>query len=206
MPNSYTAGVQDGTVTDLSQYALLCARAFGALISMRDDRMDAPTPDLIEPGPCYAEALSEATARIDELKRMSPEDIEFASKRFHADALAAWEKRQQDKAEQRARYVAMLEKVRNWSPPTADHEPFKSFMVDQIEKSIEWDCREFPDPEPTTPTPKDWHIEQLVAASRRLAMCEGAHREEVERAESKTKWLTELRSSLDECADKEASK
>ena len=45
MPTGYTADIQDGKITTLREYALSCARAFGALIMMRDDPHDAPIAD-----------------------------------------------------------------------------------------------------------------------------------------------------------------
>jgi hypothetical protein len=33
MPTGYTAKVNDGSITDLKSYALICARAFGASLT-----------------------------------------------------------------------------------------------------------------------------------------------------------------------------
>jgi hypothetical protein len=40
MPTGYTAGVADGTITEFREYALLCARAFGACIMLRDEPVE----------------------------------------------------------------------------------------------------------------------------------------------------------------------
>jgi hypothetical protein len=42
MPTGYTCDVQNGKVTELKDYLLDCSRGFGALIHMRDERMDTP--------------------------------------------------------------------------------------------------------------------------------------------------------------------
>lgn len=48
MPTGYTADVQSGKVTDFAEYAMNCARAFGALVLMRDDPSDADIPERFE--------------------------------------------------------------------------------------------------------------------------------------------------------------
>lgn len=47
MPTGYTYPVCEGKITEFPDFALSCARAFGALISMREEPMDAPLPDEI---------------------------------------------------------------------------------------------------------------------------------------------------------------
>ena len=41
MPTGYTSGVQDGSIKHFNEFVWDCARAFGSLIHMRDDRRDA---------------------------------------------------------------------------------------------------------------------------------------------------------------------
>jgi hypothetical protein len=45
MPSSHTSPVQKGEVTSFPDFALDCARAFGATIAMRDMASDAPLTD-----------------------------------------------------------------------------------------------------------------------------------------------------------------
>lgn len=59
MPTGYTHGVQDGTVTEFRDFALICARAFGATILMRDDPMDAPIPDEFQSSTYHLDRLKE---------------------------------------------------------------------------------------------------------------------------------------------------
>ena len=42
MPTGYTAAVQDGSITTLRDYALQCARGFGAFLHMHDEPFDTP--------------------------------------------------------------------------------------------------------------------------------------------------------------------
>jgi hypothetical protein len=46
------------------QFAMSCARAFGALIEMRDEGMDAKIPDEIKPEPYHKKAAAEARKEL----------------------------------------------------------------------------------------------------------------------------------------------
>jgi len=60
MPTGYTYPVVEGKITEFSDFALSCARAFGALITMRDDPHDTPIPETFEPSDYNAKKLAEA--------------------------------------------------------------------------------------------------------------------------------------------------
>ena len=53
MPTGYTAYVQDGVITEFADFAMKCARAFGALIDMRDESLDAEIRVQREPNTEY---------------------------------------------------------------------------------------------------------------------------------------------------------
>lgn len=67
MATGYTHPVAEGTVTDFATFALDCARAFGALITIRDDPPGTPIPDEFTPSTWNAEAKEGAEARLAEL-------------------------------------------------------------------------------------------------------------------------------------------
>lgn len=69
MPTGYTAAVCDGKITEFPAFALQCARAFGALITMRDDAMNAPIPEEIKPDTSYYDKnISEAEHFNNDIK------------------------------------------------------------------------------------------------------------------------------------------
>lgn len=196
MPTGYTADVQNGKISDFQTFALQCARAFGALVEMRDDPRDAPLPERIEPHGYCANQFREALDEINRLSRMTPVEVEAAATKDHADAAERWGKRRQDRIDQRARYEAMLAKVEAWTPPSDDHEGLKKFMAEQLRESINFDCTDYPDPEPVAQQPGDWLWAQLAEAGASLVRYEKEWRKEVERANDKDKWLQDLRASL----------
>ncbi len=196
MPTGYTADVQDGKLTEFNDFALRCARAFGALITMRDDPMDAPLPDKIEPSTSYHDkALAEATATLARLRDMTPAKAEKEAQKAHAKLMAAHEEYEAEKRLRRERYEAMLAKVREWTPPTKDHVGLKTFMKEQLAESIKFDCGP-PSPAPKLQSGPDWLAAELARAERDLKYHTENRAEEVQRAEGRTEWVKQLRKSL----------
>lgn len=50
MPTGYTAPVVDGEVTELKEFVWRCARAFGALVYLRDDPLTNERPKSVTGG------------------------------------------------------------------------------------------------------------------------------------------------------------
>ncbi len=49
MPTGYTQAIVDNPNLSFKSFVLQCSRAFGALVTMRDDDNNAPIPDEIKP-------------------------------------------------------------------------------------------------------------------------------------------------------------
>jgi hypothetical protein len=196
MPTGYTAAVQSGDVTEFKDFALSCARAFGALITMRDDPMDADIPDEFAPDPYYANALAEAKASLAKLNAMSEDEIVLEAQRSNDDALKSHADYLAEKAEARSRYEVMLAKVRKWEPPTHDHDGLKKFMIEQLLTSIDCDCSTTYLVEPKPMTPTEWLNARREDLTRRIASSEKSHAEEAERCANRTVWVKALRASL----------
>jgi len=140
MPTGYTYPVAEGEVTDVSDFASACARAFGVFVHQRDD---SPTAALRYPeapeDSYYVTALADAQ---DELKRWqaSSEEDKYAmwSEYAHKQTVQR-HKSKADVAVKRARYESMLAQVHAIDVPSA-LQSFHNFMVDQLEQSIKHDC------------------------------------------------------------------
>jgi hypothetical protein len=196
MPTGYTAGVADGTIADFNAFVMGCARAFGALILMRDDPMDASIPERFEPSSFYANRLAEARGRLEMLEAMTPEQAQVARDKAHDEAVAGWKRREVNRVETRNRYQAMLAQVVQWEPPTLEHQELKTFMIDQLHQSIEFDCSSEYDTRPVTPPAEQWLSEQRQTARRDRERYLVEHAKEVERTEGRNRWIQALRDSL----------
>lgn len=198
MPTGYTADVQDGKVTEFTDFVWRCARGMGALMNMRDEPWDAPIPERFEPSTKYHdEAQAKAEARLAELRAMSPLAVREAAQQAYAESVRADSDYEARKDEQRARYEAMLAKVEVWEPPTQDHVGFKEFMASQLRESISFDCSigGYRDA-PKKLEPSEWHEAEVKKALRDIEYHSAEREKEIERTESRNQWLASLRTSL----------
>ncbi len=197
MPSGYTCDVQNGKITDFRTFAIRCARAMGACIMMRDDPHDAPIPDKFEPSDYHQKSIAEAKEELSRLKVMKASDAVLATASDYATEMNDWNRRQAERAKERHRYEAMLAKVTAWVPPSPDHEGFKRFMTDQLTESINWDCGPGLS-RPVEKSPSVWLCEKIAEAERSIAYHTKEHAEEVKRAEARTRWVQQLRASLED--------
>lgn len=196
MPTGYTAAIENGI--SFEEYAMNCARAFGALITMRDDPPDAKIPDEFVPSDYANKLMEDAQAKLARLRAMSDEDAD-AGARAAYDAVCASHAQAIGKANAlRRKYSDMLRKVIDWVPPSSDHVELKKFMVSQINESIEFDCstRYYNENKPVRMTGKEWRAKEIAAALRDIEYYSRQHREELDRVAKRSEWVRQLRTSL----------
>lgn len=194
MPTGYTADIAKGIT--FNKFVWDCARAFGALMSMRDDPVGTPIPERFEPSPFYLENVEKAERELARLQSLTFEQAQSESIEAYDHAHQAWVRRRHDRNDLRNKYEAMLRDVETWQPPTTDHVELKAFMSKQILESISFDCSHKYDNEPKQADPKVWLAMQIEKAKKDLAYAVKSHQEEVERIRSRNEWLKALRESV----------
>jgi hypothetical protein len=198
MPTGYTAPIADGMTFE--QFALGCARAFGALVTMRDEPNDAPIPERFEPSDYHQKKLQETQAELDRINAMSAVELTECAFADHRAEVQTCNDYIAKEAALLGKYEAMLAKVNAWAPPTSDHVGMKDFMVEQITSSIKFDCGSTYWHKQIAalgdPTPDAWKSKRIAKLQRDLAYHEDEHRKEVERAHMRTQWIKALRDSL----------
>jgi len=198
MPTGYTAVIGEGIT--FKNFALSCARAFGAIVTMRDDPADAPIPDEFKPSEYSERQLSLATDRVEKLKAMKDAECTRQAKadyekqvQHHKDGIAK-------DATLKAKYEAMLAEVEAWTPPSPDHEGLKKFMRDQIAESIRFDCggHHHRDAlkELRPMTGKEWRQSELNKSLQEISYHSKSQKEENERTAARNKWIRQLRESI----------
>jgi hypothetical protein len=196
MPTGYTHYLLEKSKKEkvsLTDFALQCARAFGALISLNEDSLGGPIPERIEPDPFYAIELEKARKALAEAESWGDERWEeerLKSLEHMKDRLIEQEK---EKGRARAVLEEMLKKVKKWDPPI-EHLSLKRFMIEQIEITI--------------PEESDRPCSILSCANHKkstldslkgdAAYWENKWKKEVARASSRNEWLQQLRKSLAE--------
>lgn len=198
MPTGYTAKVGDGTVTEFAEYAIQCARNFGALILMRDDPMDAEIPESFEPDNYYRDRVIKLKDELRDVEAMTPEECELAAATEFSNAIEYRTKSIEKYRAIRKRYEAMLDKARRFRPPTADHENFAKFIVEQLEESIKWDCHEDDVDMPRRMSGVEWKESRLSVLKDSLGRAIESHEEEVKRTKDRNEWIRRLRDAIAE--------
>lgn len=196
MPTGYTAKLMEKGET-FEEFVLGCARAFGALIMMRDDPSDAPIPERFEASTYYLQAIEKARAELARLVGMNSEeryDFGASQKTKELTLCAAYLQKEKD---ENARIEAMMEKVVKWEPPTKDHAGLKSFMIEQLTMSkndlsyAEMRLKEIIEKD------RGKYFEEALSSVRRdIEYYQVENQKEIERTGSRNKWLDDLRKSI----------
>lgn len=194
MPTGYTSRIADGI--SFEDFVLSCSRAFGALITLRDEPDSVQIPDEIIPSNYHLNALEEAEASLRRFKAMS-----------FAMAIVEVEESYRNEMSRRKEYLAkntlllkkyqvMLDKVKEWQPPTPDHEGLKKFMIDQITESIKFDCRNIYSERLVKSTPEEYLATMISGAKCDIEYHKKEWKNEVKRCAERTKWIKDLKQSL----------
>lgn len=195
MPTGYTADIAKDI--DFTQYLLGCARAFGALVTMRDAPAGAEIPEVFEPSDYNAKALVVAQNRLAELEKMKPAEAERAAASAYDEQETRRHVRLEEITALRGKYEAMLAKAKAWRPPTPEHQGLADFMQEQIVRSIDFDCGTSYYDKPTERlTGAQWLADARESAQRDIGYHTKHHADEVKRCADRTEWVKALRASL----------
>ena len=177
-----------------------CARAFGALIMMRDEPQNAEIPEAFEASAYHKDAIEKAAMELKELLAMDQLTAAAKAKEahqkhidYHTEAIA------KDEA-LAAKYKAMLAEVEAYKSPSPDHDNFKKFMADQITESVKFDCGSNYHREAIESGKLMSGEEWILAEKKRLEDSMEYHKkhyqEELDRTKNRNEWLQKLRDSL----------
>jgi hypothetical protein len=196
MPTGYTANIEKGI--SFKEYAMGCARAFGACIEMRDSSKDTPIPEEFPVSDHNLLELKDAKLRLALLKKMSVSDAQKEAKEEYEYSVKTKDRMLKVKTEVLKKYEKMLEEVNKWRAPSPDHIEFKEFMVSQIRDSINWDCstKYVLEIKPKLESGKEWLKRNIKIAEDDIAHHTKKHNEEVERVKGRNQWIKQLRESL----------
>lgn len=153
MPTGYTAGILDGTTKDFNQFAKHCSRAF--IMHLRDEPMDSEYKKR-EVSDYHIKAIEKAKSELKQADSLSDEELIIQeknrlieSKKYH---LQSKEKDELNKV----KINLFLEKAKAYVPPTENHQGIAKFMIEQLEKTIEFDCN------------SNYHIDELKTIDSKI--------------------------------------
>lgn len=194
MPTGYTSDLYNGKDVKFKDFAMSCARNFGALITMRDEAHDAKIPDKFEPSSYHKDALIKASKNRTFTKRMTARQAARGAEQAYQTATAGFIKLKRETDARRERYKNMIAEASVWIPPTDDHVGLRKFMIDQLTESIKYDCREYK--QPKRQTPEEWQAQKLKDALWHVEYHTEELKKERERCKERTDWVQQLRASL----------
>jgi len=198
MPTGYTSKLCEEDVS-FQEYALSCARAFGALVMMRDDPHDKPI-SRFEPTDYHEKAVVEAEAKIKSVEAMSDDDVLAEQDKENAKYTKLQKESDEKKAAARRRLVDMRSKVSDWKPPTSDHDGLKKFMLEQIDITMPIDGTSgtYYQEQLTTFSAQECRRTRIAEARKDILYHKKEHAKEVERTDERNAWVEDLRGSLKE--------
>lgn len=197
MPPEYIEEIQKGI--EFNDFVWKCVRAaFGPLISMPEEPHDAPIPKKLEPSNFYREKIVEIKKELESLSEMTIETAEIkAQEKFtsEVDRIQEYINKANDARE---KYQEMLLKVKAWQPPTLDHFELKNFMVEQINRSIRFDCdtRCYTNIEVPFLSAREYLAKERKRLMSELQYCIKNDMVERESVAIRNQWLEDLRNSL----------
>ena len=131
MPTGYTSDIYNGKDVSFRDFALNCARAFGACVMQRDDPADEK-PKIMPEESYHADKLKE----IGKFKK--PTKTKFNN--YIKEQTAYWQESIDKKKKLQIAYDIKIKEAQNWTPPTPEHEGLKKFMIEQLTESMKFDC------------------------------------------------------------------
>ena len=130
MSTAFTDHIENGKLTKFSDFAKLCAKAFGAAIHMRDKNLDTPYVKR-EVEPYYKERLSDVENDINALKN-NPEDVYKKYKKALSEDINLYKDEIIERNSRKEIVTSLVKEANDWTPPTKEHESFKNFVLEQL--------------------------------------------------------------------------
>ena len=193
MATGYTHPVIEGEITELKDFAMLCARAFGACITMRDESLDTKIPDEFTPSTQYYDDEIETTiVEIDMLSALDPSKYEELAQAAYDESYAEYLKSQEDSKRENAALDLMMEKVKKWTP-SEDLIGLKKFMIEQLDIS----GNRYHLTAPKRQTGDEWFKNELEYKCDHLKHCTESRNKEIERTKQRNEWIRKLRTELE---------
>ena len=203
MPTGYTSEIIDGKITTFPDFAILCMKAFGATIHMRDEPLSKKYEPRV-PSDYYANEMRRAEYNIELAKTISDNELITntkiklqESKKYHLDSILK-------NTKNKIKLKSILKEAIKWNPPTKEHERIKTFMIEQIEMTLKSDCDDSYhndglakiENELSNINAKNLREELILNAEKDYQYYLGENNKEIKRCEDSNKWVDDLIESL----------
>jgi len=198
MPTGYTSKIYEGEQVSGKEFIMTCARAFGALIEMRDEPLDAKIPEELKIDTHHNKALEKSKQELDKYRNMSIEEAQKLVDESYKKTVEDNKKYYDEKLELRNRYEKVLAEVEAWELPSQDHQNLKDYAIRQLEESILFDCGHIEDyaKEVRKETPEEYIQKQIDSCLWNIEYHQKEWENEVKRTNERNLWIKQLRESI----------
>jgi hypothetical protein len=198
MPTGYTSSLIDTDEISFQKFAMICARAFGACIDMRDDSLNKDIPEKFEESSYNKNEYEKAIKLLEDFNSSDTDTLYKQYENEYELEIKSREEYLEKNKQQIQRYTTMLDKVYEWNPPSKDHIKLKNFMIDQIRRSIEFDdMQEYYQNNPITKLSfEQWKYNKIEQIKKDIQYHMKRWQEETKRVAERNKWIQDLRNSL----------
>jgi hypothetical protein len=198
MPTGYTSYLIDKDEISFSKFAMICARAFGSCVDMRDDSMNKDIPERFEESSYHKTNYEQD---LKELEKFNSSNTDILFKQYENEQDLEIKSRNEYLEKNKLqiqRYDLMLQKVNKWNPPTQEHMELKNFMIKQIRESIKFDdMQEYYKNNPIIKLSfEQWKYNKIEKIKKDIEYHMKEWQKETKRVAERNKWIKDLRNSL----------
>jgi len=192
--STYTQSIKYGAEMSASEFILGWAKLRGGLAHMREEPLDAPIR-LCAMSPYRESALKRAKENLEKYKNMTLEEAEALIEDGYQKDLAHKKLMDERRELQKQQFVALMEQVNKWEPPTLQHLGIKEDALSDLRSAIA-DC-ECIGRIPEKMNAQEYLDSWIESYEKDVAYQEKALAEEKQAVEERNKWITDLLSSLE---------
>ena len=136
MPTGYTAYIEDGDITTGKDFLMLCSRAFGVAIDVRDEPLSVPTPTHFDPDSYYKKRYEDSVKELQAIKNMSAIEARDHMRAEHTSKVDRAKRQLKMMEDINKKYENVRRQVEAWVPPSDEHKGIKEFALKQIDMCV----------------------------------------------------------------------
>ncbi|QIA28578.1 hypothetical protein [Phage f2b1] len=192
--STFTQSIKYGTEMSAAEFIVGWAKLRGGFAHMRDEPLDAPIR-MLAMSPYRESALKRAKENLEKYKNMTLEEAEATVEAGYQQSVEHQKLMDEKRELQKQKFVALMEQVNKWEPPTLQHLTIKEDALSDLKSAIK-DCECSPIRHEKMGAQEyiDMWVEQY---EREVAYQEKALAEEKQAIEEKNKWITALLDSVE---------
>lgn len=192
MPTAYTKDLTP--TTPLYDFILTCAQHMAPCISLKD-RPAREIPEFTV-APHFLEQVDEWTTYIKHFEDMPVAAAELECVRQFQNKMERWQAAKAEREQNTLAFNRMLGLVKTWTPPSAEHEPLKRFMLEQLVDGIEYECQPYAAAIPVQETAEAFKLREVKYGRYNLESAQTHLSQEQARVAKNNEWVKTLQRML----------